>query len=641
MIFGLPFDVFFHPDYDNEILVCDWEKSEASGLIFYKADFDGISLSITGNGGDYTVKIHNGSSSSVTGFWEIRFPWQKDENCFTFVPGIYYDGNVWDDLYDIPRLCMPERPVFNASFSAVSFSCVMYKHERQGYGYKVSAKSAAGWNGISLDAKKGHLGITVPAMEKEQYRWKEFDNSPRPPYTLYPRSVLSVHISVTEFECENIKELFHRYFTDFVCTELEKSVNTPKMTGKKASELIRDWMFERHCVKADDGTPLILNAFMDIEGTWPYKGSLAEWNTMIGWCSGSMTALPLIAYGGKYRDFAVSYLDFLSENGNSPSGVKYSVFDGKRWMTKDHPEINERNYDHLRFYCDYIGYLGKAIRFEKDNGYKHESWEKDFTLGIDIIKDVWTREKDFGLYWDKEGEKVTVYRKGSGCGAFALLALAEGIKHFPYDGDLKNIFTEGCEQYYKRCVLTGRCNGGPADIKEADDSESAAALADVLLEYYRLTKSEKALEMAVSAAELFASWVVCYTPRFPGGSMFENINVCGGVLANVQNRHIGPGICTNSARFLYDLGKYTGNDSFIRLYYNIKSAAINCVTSYDGEFYGLSPDAPFKKGMISEQINMSDALGLEGETWRVSTCWPSTAVLLGMLESPENTEEMK
>ena len=50
--------------------------------------------------------------------------------------------------------------------------------------------------------------------------------------------------------------------------------------------------------------------------------------------------------------------------------------------------------------------------------------------------------------------------------------------------------------------------------------------------------------------------------------------------------------------------------------------------------------APAESGSYL-QINMSDALGLEGETWRVSTCWPSTAVLLGMLESPENTEEMK
>ena len=634
MIFGLPFDIYFHESYDDEQLVFGWEKKEIQGLIYYKTYFNGITLGVIENDDGCYVKIHNDTDYSVTGFWEIRFPWKKNENCFTFVPGIYYDGNHHDNLFEIPTLNMPEKPQFNASLSATSFPCVMYKEGNTGHGYKISSKSASGWNGVCLNAEKEYFGITVPAMEKSVYRWRRFDDAPRPAYTLYPRAVLSVHLTLNEFECDDIKTLFHRYFTDFICPELETAVNTPKMHEKKAVELVRDWMFKRHCVKTDNGIPLILNAFTDVEGSWPYKGGLAEWNTMIGWCSGSMTALPLLTYGGEYRDFAVSYLDFLSTNGNSPSGIKYPVFDGTRWMTKDHPEINERNYDHLRFYCDYIHYLGKAIRFEKTYGCTHESWEKDFAHGINIIKDIWLREKDFGLYWNTDGEKPDVYRKGSGCGAFALLALAEGLHHFPDDDEIKTSFSEGCKEYYQRCVLSGRCCGGPADIQEADDSESLAALTDALVKYYELTKTKEALDMAIAAAEMFSSWVVCYTPRFPGGTMFENLNMCGGVLANVQNRHIGPGICTSSARFLYDLGKYSGNDKFITLYYNIKAAAINCVTEYDGEFYGTYPHEPFRKGMMSEQINMSDALGIEGETWRVSTCWPSTAVLLGNLESP-------
>ena len=175
MIFDFPFDVYFHPDYDNEILVDGWEKSCASGLVFYKADFDGISLSVTGEKGEYAVKIHNGSSSCVMGFWEIRFPWKKNESCFTFVPGIYYDGNEHDDLYDIPKLTLPEKPIFTSSFSAVSFPCIMYKDGNHGHGYKVSPKSKADWNGIRFDAENGHFGITMPAMEKEQYRWRQFD----------------------------------------------------------------------------------------------------------------------------------------------------------------------------------------------------------------------------------------------------------------------------------------------------------------------------------------------------------------------------------------------------------------------------------------------------------------------------------
>lgn len=104
--------------------------------------------------------------------------------------------------------------------------------------------------------------------------------------------------------------------------------------------------------------------------------------------------------------------------------------------------------------------------------------------------------------------------------------------------------------------------------------------------------------MALDAARLFASWVVNYVPDFPRGSMFEHLNVCGGVLANVQNRHAGPGICTNSARFLYDLGKLTGDDRWKALYWRIE-AAINCITSYDDEFFDLETNAPFYQGMLA------------------------------------------
>ena len=117
-------------------------------------------------------------------------------------------------------------------------------------------------------------------------------------------------------------------------------------------------------------------------------------------------------------------------------------------------------------------------------------------------------------------------------------------------------------------------------------------------------------------------------------SLNEGLNVCGGVIANVQNRHIGPGICTNSARFIYDLGEITGDNRWKELYYNIKNAAINCITLFDGEFCDTTPDLPFYKGMLTEQINITDALRPAGTAWRVSACWPATSVLLGWFDKP-------
>ena len=51
---------------------------------------------------------------------------------------------------------------------------------------------------------------------------------------------------------------------------------------------------------------------------------------------------------------------------------------------------------------------------------------------------------------------------------------------FSPDGIVKETFKDACKVYYDRCVVTGRCFGGPGDIMEADDSESAGALTDAL-----------------------------------------------------------------------------------------------------------------------------------------------------------------
>ena len=164
---------------------------------------------------------------------------------------------------------------------------------------------------------------------------------------------------------------------------------------------------------------------------------------------------------------------------------------------------------------------------------------------------------------------------------------------------------------------------------DADDSESIAALTDALVHLYYITKEESHKEMAIKAGHLFTSWVLCYRPNFPGGTVTEGMNVCGGVLANVQNRHVGPGICTNSARFTHELAQITGDDRWEELYNQINAAAINCVPLYTGEFWGWNFSEPFGAGMVTEQINVTDAIGKAGEPGYASASWPATAVLLG------------
>jgi len=639
MIHELAFDILFVTDQNQEIRLDNWTKNSTLGYTYYEAALDTLHFSILAHK-DHTwyLKVHNTGKTPVTGFAGIRFPWRYDSDCFTLIPGIYYDGNYQQQLAHIPHIHLPETPVFAASLSAATYPTVLVKDGSQGWHYEISPTSLAGWNGVTLDAANSTMTIYVPAKEEDYYTHQGTSGFDRAPHAWQPNETVCIRFSKTAFACETVSDLLDYHWDKAIRSERYPAANTPKISEEQGAALVRDWFYRKHCVYTDKKEPLILNAFVDIENDWPHAG-MAEWNIMIGWCCGAMAALPLLKYGGQYRDFAVTFLDFVSLHGNTKSGVKAPIYDGRSWMTKEHPEYHFR-YQHCRFYSDHLYYLGRAIRHEKENGHIHPLWEEDFAGGIAILKDIWMREQDFGLYWNTDEEKVTLLSRGTAAGAFSLLALAEGCRHFPQDQKLADCFRQACASYHEKYVLTGRSGGGPVDILEADDSESIAALTDALVQQHQLFGGSDTLQMALNAAKLFATWTVNYQPAFPGGSMLEGINVCGGVLANVQNRHVGPGICTNSARFVYDLGQITGDQRWTDLYWRIKAAAINCLSSYDGEFFGIRFDQIFTQGMISEQINMTNCLNPAGETWRASTSWPSCSILLGWYDTPKNSKDV-
>ena len=634
MIQDLPFDIVFLKTDGTETLVEGWTRGESMGYPYYEASWDGLSFAIqTHKENQWYLKISNMGTVPVTGFAGIRFPWEHKPEGFTLIPGIYYDGNYFGYQKNIPVIHPPERTRFEASLSAATFPTVLVKDGAKGSCYRVSPTSLAGWNGVTLDARENTLTLYAPALEKNYYLHTRFSDYDRPAYTWQPRDVVCIRFSETEFPCETISDLFDYHWEHAIRSDRYPAYNSPKLPEPEAAALVRDWVFRKHCVMTPMGEPLILNAFADMEREWP-RSDWAEWNIMIGWCCGTMTALPLLKYGGQYRDFAVTFIDFLSTHGDSPSGVKYCVYDGYSWMDRNHPQFHP-GYEHCRFYSDYLYYLGKAIRLEKEtHGVIHPEWEADFRKGLDILVDLWERERDFGMYWNLDGERVTIRRPGTCAGAFSLLALAEGCRQYPEEEGIRDCFREACSSYYEKFVLTGRSYAGPIDILEADDSESIAALTDALVQQYQLFGGGERLQYALNAAKIFVTWCVNYQPSFPGGSTLEGVNVCGGVLANVQNRHIGPGICTNSARFLYDLGQITEDPRWTELYWRIKAAAINCVSAYDGAFFGDTFGHLFAKGMVSEQINMTNALNSTGEIGFVSASWPSTAVLLGWFDRP-------
>ena len=61
----------------------------------------------------------------------IRFSWKNNNEDYTLVPGIYYNGNEQSLLNPIPKINR-ENPVFEASLSAASFPTVLMKQGKIG-----------------------------------------------------------------------------------------------------------------------------------------------------------------------------------------------------------------------------------------------------------------------------------------------------------------------------------------------------------------------------------------------------------------------------------------------------------------------------------------------------------------------------
>ena len=622
------FRIFWLPEGGESTEVCfDGSFQNALGQV-KRGSCGGLSWFLqTSDGGETQLRVINEGKNDVTGRALVTFDWQNPETGYTLVPGVYYNGNYTDFLNTATYLHLPEREKFRISLAATATPCALVWDGKEGGTFiGCSISSSAGYNGIELNGRNETMSFSVPAGDDDCNGTHEIK---RYPHTWHRHDIVSVCLRVRSFRACCPADVFSYYWD--ACRDVPGNPqrNSFRRDEAATAALVRDWLLSRHCVDSEDGHPIIKNATCDFE--LPVKPeSIQEWNDMIGWCSGTMTALPLLAEEGEARRTAIRYIDFLTSEGFSPCGIKLPIYDGHTWIDPrpGFCPAEGNQYCHVRFFGDYLYYLGRAIEYENGRGEKHPGWEADFERETEILLDLWEREHDFGMYWDLFSKKLAITYGGTGAGAYALLALTQACKLGVQTERVRKALLEADDVYYARCIATGRCTAGPNDIRNADDSESIAAMTDAFTQQFVLFGEEKLKKYAVEAGHIFSSWVLSYAPSFPVGSALNGINVCGGVIANVQNRHIGPGICTNSGRFLRTLGEITSDAHWTRLYDNVRAAASNCVCGFDGEFMGGNLVEVFRKGMVTEQINAYDVYSKPGYAWCVSASWPATNVLL-------------
>ena len=140
-------------------------------------------------------------------------------------------------------------------------------------------------------------------------------------------------------------------------------------------------------------------------------------------------------------------------------------------------------------------------------GAASERWAEAARRAADALVKLWERNKQLGQFVDIEsGELVVGGSTSAGLAPAGLALAAAQLKQPLYLATAKAMG----EHYYERFVRVGLTCGGPGDVLQAPDSQSAAALLDSFVTLFEATRDRVWIDRARAAAHLLASWVIAY-----------------------------------------------------------------------------------------------------------------------------------
>lgn len=258
-------------------------------------------------------------------------------------------------------------------------------------------------------------------------------------------------------------------------------------------------------------------------------------------------------------------------------------------------------------------------------------WDKMFQKAADGLVVLWEKYGQFGQFVDVETGTIDINNSTAGAINIGALALASQQYNEPR---YLEIAQKAAQFYYDRDLKLGYTGGGPAEILQCPDSESAAELAESLTVLYEVTGKKEWLDKARFATAMFSSWVVSYDYKFPKGCDLQRIHAkaTGSVWASVQNEHSAPGIYILSGDFLLKLYRATGDERYAELLKDIVHNVVQYVTT---------PTNPLGRGSasgsVSERVNLSDWEGKQsiGQVGAGDSnmAW-ETVALLSILQNP-------
>ena len=594
---------------------------------------------------EFHFKLIEGSSPQTSISIDFTFDnWSKSN--YVLMPGSAYNGNRFESrrmryspklldnrdvgpdkpmiISDVPRLNINDGPSrIQDRSGSMSVPSIGFQSDstKTGFWLLTHQGTKFGDTGINIeesrDRKTAVISLNIPVV-RENYQYFIADNQTATK-DVAPNfksgDEFTIKFRLYHFQSPIIQDLYDRF------AEIRKDISgetklkpfipfSSCFTVQEAKFNEQNWVEEHGYYSVG----MRENVFQD----W-----------QIGWTGGMISTYPLLFAGNENsRKHVIRNFDWLFPNGISPSGFFWDSGEkGTKWYGGDMRYSNTVNRHLIRKSGDALYYITKQLMLmDKENIEVKPGWKNGTQKVADSFVKLSNKWHQFGNFVDSQTGDVVV--GGSTSGAIVPAALVLAARYFNHP-EYQRVAEVSAESYYQNFIKKGITCGGPGDAMQNPDSESSYAMLESFMLLYESTLDKKWMTRAEEMANQFATWVMPYDYQFPTNSTLGKLGVqtTGMVVANTQNKHGAPGICTHSGVALWRLFRATGNNRYMQLLKEI---------AFVMPQYLSHPSRPIEKmkiGWMSERVSTTDWLEGIGELMYGST-WAETSLMLTYIELP-------
>lgn len=537
---------------------------------------------------------------------------------YLLTEGVSPDGPIV--MADVPRLTadMCYRVELAANALSIPAVGVYDPAKRRGFIIGLEVYGEWGVSGVNLQTLPGEpvrVELCLPVMRRRRYRFCDWIETDEHGMDLAPGRSIQFRARIIAVKTDSIPGFISRlaeYGQAARGAESRRSI----MSFAEAAELIESK----------------LDAYNWNERNGYYQSQMDDsgWILQTGWCGGGLTFHVMAQSANpERRRRALRMLDVICRGALSPSGYFHGLHDGERWRSFGVKRPGCRAFSLIRRSLECTrDVLKTLVLLKARNGTIETVWEHAAKSNLDAMVDTTTRYGHLGYTVDRDNGDVLW--GDSCCGAFGIEPLVRGAAWFNEPRYLQTAI-KLAEYYVTHFLAKGYTCGGVGDALMAVDSESSYALLAGLVHLHAATADPQHLVWARQAADLFATWVLCYDAKLPSGSLLGKLGIQprGAVFANIQNQHGAPGICTASGVELLRLYEITGEIRYLHLLEDIAQCIPQMIVrAGQEEIWGNQPS-----GCISERMMTLDGLEPWGFTGPMST-WAEITMLLTVRELP-------